>query len=266
MIATIAASEPSAHWYDWDATPRHFTVGANGKQRPTTLRDARQHGLLPSVTSILKLWPADNLIKWKRSQDILAAATQPRNGETDEEWVEKVIECADEIAAKARAIGTRRHDLLHKFHGPAQAIDTTSEDYPFLEPYFAWMREHVSEILNAEFIVVNRELGYAGTVDVLCRMKNGYDAIIDVKNRRKARTYVEDILQLTAYQHALGTPAEIISIVLGTERPEIYVEQWLGSELAWKRFLLCFDLWKESKEYNPISKTSLANDLASLPF
>ena len=37
-----------------DGTPAYTIVGKNGKERPTTLRDARQHGLLPSVSGIIR--------------------------------------------------------------------------------------------------------------------------------------------------------------------------------------------------------------------
>jgi len=34
------------HWYDKDGNPRHITNG-----RATTLRDARKHNLVPSVST-----------------------------------------------------------------------------------------------------------------------------------------------------------------------------------------------------------------------
>ena len=48
------ASE-SGHWYDATGAARYTITGKNGKERPTTLRDARELGLVPSVTSILRL-------------------------------------------------------------------------------------------------------------------------------------------------------------------------------------------------------------------
>ena len=59
------ASE-SGHWYD-SATgePRYTIIGANGVERPTTLRDARVHKLVPSVTTITACAARFQLEKWK---------------------------------------------------------------------------------------------------------------------------------------------------------------------------------------------------------
>jgi hypothetical protein len=40
----IRASE-SNHWYTRDGIPQYTIVGKNGKERNTTLRDAREHRL-----------------------------------------------------------------------------------------------------------------------------------------------------------------------------------------------------------------------------
>lgn len=255
MIAAIAQSEPGAHFYDWDGQPHHFIVGANGKERRTTLRDAREHGWLPSTTGITKLWPSDALRNWKRSQDILAAATTPRNGESDDEWIAKVMQAADEVAEKARTIGSRRHDLLHQFHKEHQ-INTLSEDYPFLEPYLDWLQKHVSKIERAEYITIHKDMGYGGTIDMRCILQDGRTALLDVKNRKKAVTYPEDAMQLVAYAQAERSQGNgvdaVLSVVLGTEKPEIFVQDWsLMANEAWDNFQLCYKLWIKSKNYNP---------------
>jgi hypothetical protein len=43
----------NAHWYRRDGEPLHSVPSAKGEPRPTTLRDARKLGLLPSVTNVL---------------------------------------------------------------------------------------------------------------------------------------------------------------------------------------------------------------------
>ena len=43
----------SGHWYDKEGEPRYTIIGANGKERNTTLRDAKKKGYVPSVTSVL---------------------------------------------------------------------------------------------------------------------------------------------------------------------------------------------------------------------
>lgn len=251
----------SSHWYRQDGTPCHFVTGQNGKQRNTTLRDARELALLPSVTSITRLFPSDNLYRWKLEQYIISAATTPRNGETDDEWIAKVMQAADEIAEKARTIGSRRHDLLHQFHKGAR-LETVSDDYPFLEPYIAWLRQHVSKIDDCEYITVHKEMGYGGTVDLRCVLMDGRTALIDAKNRKKPTTYPEDAMQLVAYSQAERSQGRsvdaVLSVVLGTEKPEIHVQDWsLSANEAWDSFCLCYRLWCKSKNYNPTAKSAL---------
>ena len=38
----------SGHWYSQDGEPMYTLIGANGKERNTTLRDAKSLGLVPS--------------------------------------------------------------------------------------------------------------------------------------------------------------------------------------------------------------------------
>ena len=52
MLIKDQTSE-SGHWYDDQGNPAYEIIGANGKQRNTTLRDAKKLGLLPSVTTVL---------------------------------------------------------------------------------------------------------------------------------------------------------------------------------------------------------------------
>ena len=43
----------SGHWYTQEGEPMYTIVGANGKERNTTLRDAKKEGFVPSVTTII---------------------------------------------------------------------------------------------------------------------------------------------------------------------------------------------------------------------
>jgi hypothetical protein len=51
--------------------------------RPTTLRDARKLGLLPSVTNVLGVINKPELVEWKMTQAVLAALTLPRRDGED---------------------------------------------------------------------------------------------------------------------------------------------------------------------------------------
>jgi len=52
----------AGHWYRRsDGSPQYTIVGKNGKERDTTLRDAREHNLVPSVTTIMRIAAAPGL-------------------------------------------------------------------------------------------------------------------------------------------------------------------------------------------------------------
>ena len=53
------------HWYDREGKPQHFVPSKNGKLRASTLRDARKHGWMPSVTSVLDIMAKPGLDQWK---------------------------------------------------------------------------------------------------------------------------------------------------------------------------------------------------------
>ena len=72
---TITAKEPRAsesnHWYTRDGVPRYTVIGKNGKERNTTLRDARTENLVPSVTTVLNVMAKPALIPWLQEPVLL---------------------------------------------------------------------------------------------------------------------------------------------------------------------------------------------------
>ena len=69
----------SGHWYDQNGDPAYTLIGANGKERNTTLRDAKTYGLVPSVTTIIGMIAKPGLENWKITQAIKAATTLEAN-------------------------------------------------------------------------------------------------------------------------------------------------------------------------------------------
>jgi hypothetical protein len=255
MITTTSSS----HFYTREGEPRYEVTGKNGKLRPTTLADARKHGWLPSVTTYAKVFPADGLRNWLREQDILAAITTPRlPRETDEEFIAKVLQSAEEESTRAAEKGTRRHALCEELHrafniGMDGEWQVDSGDIPFIMPYVEWFRSNVSEVIDSEFVAVHSRLGYAGRVDLCCRLNDGSMAIVDLKNRKRLAVYDGDVIQLAAYAQAIGQKHKSISAVLGTEKPELLIKEWSTDEIneGWTNFELCRQLWNQSRRYWP---------------
>ena len=248
-------NDSATHWYYRSGQRCAEIIGkTTGSPRKPTIRDARELGLLPGVTGIIKLYPNDSLQRWKRSQDILAAVTTPRHpNETDEFFVSRVLAAADEECRAASDIGTRRHKLVEKYHiRPDTTELRTLTDWPFIEPYIKWFCANVKQAHKAESVAINLDHGYAGTMDLLCTLKDQRVAVVDLKNRKNVNTYSTDAMQLAAYRRAVGADVGI-SVVLGTEKPEILVKEWTRAEdeLAWRNFELCLSLWKNANSYHP---------------
>ena len=54
----------AGHWYTQTGIPMYTIVGKNGKERNTTLADAKKLNLVPSVTTVLSLLAKPGLENW----------------------------------------------------------------------------------------------------------------------------------------------------------------------------------------------------------
>jgi hypothetical protein len=101
------------HWYKPDGSPFYTVVGANGRERDVTLRDARKIGAVPSVTTVLEVIAKPQLENWKIEQAILSALTLPkREGEREKEYLSRVKDDSKQQVTAAAEEGTRIHDAI----------------------------------------------------------------------------------------------------------------------------------------------------------
>jgi len=207
MLIKDQTSE-SGHWYDKDGNPAYQIIGANGKQRNTTLRDAKKLGLLPSVTTILGVAAKPGLDRWKQEQAILAALTLPRlDGEEESEWLSRVLSDSKAQGRDAADRGTYIHGVLESFF-----------DSILLESIPEYCR-NAENALKAAF--GNRlwipeksgshELGFAGKVDLHAKgdkVKGIPPVVCDFKTKEipleKVVPYEDHIMQIAAYRELLG--------------------------------------------------------------
>lgn len=110
-------ADSSGNWYDPKERRQVVEViGANGKPRKPTLRDAREHGWLPGVTSIIKCAAAPGLERWKIGQAIMESLTNTRQpDETDAQWIDRLMEASGDTARKAAEAGTAIHAKVQEF-------------------------------------------------------------------------------------------------------------------------------------------------------
>ena len=82
----LVQAESGGHWYSENGESAHVVIGKNGKERNTTVADARKMGLLPSVTSVQSILEKPQLTAWKISTAVESALTLPKEeNETLEE-------------------------------------------------------------------------------------------------------------------------------------------------------------------------------------
>lgn len=190
----------AGHWYDKDGNPQYTIIGANGKERDTDLRDARKLGLVPSVTTILKVAAAPALDIWKQQQLLKAVAEVPRiEGEPDKEWFSRIVKTSKEAGDKHMDRGTSMHNEIEDYFNKRQ------REYPDFakETYFAVVKEFGSQNWVTEKSFAYD--GFGGKVDLHCE-----DIVIDFKTKEvvdeKTDAYDEQLMQLAAYRVGLGIP------------------------------------------------------------
>lgn len=255
MSRIIVASE-RGHWYREDGSPAYTVIGKNGKERNTTLRDARKENLFPSVTTILKCKPAPALEIWKQNQILLSAATLPiEEGESVDDWCKRVHADSKEEGIKAAEKGTKIHGQIERFlkgkkvaayHKEVAAVDRVLQELKMTNP-------------DPEKSFANR-LGYAGKIDLPC-LVNGERAIIDIKSKefkpKKKLHYDDQCIQLAGY--SMGRYGEIkrlinVFISRNLEEPEAIVHEWSKDEgaHAWEIFRRYLEIWQIEKGYRPV--------------
>lgn len=249
------ASE-GGHWYDaTTGEPRYTVIGkSTGRERPSTIRDAREYGWVPSVTTIISQAAKFQLERWKAEQLLLAGLTLPRNeGEAEADWIKRVWDDSKQQASKAAERGTVIHGAIEA-HYAERAYDGR------LTP---WV-DSVAGLIEQEFGVQEwrseksfaSPLGYGGKVDL-----HSDTVLIDFKgkegDKRKWQVYDEHTMQLAAYARGLdlaqrtedGRTLPICGIVF-FDRNDPYAEfhEVKSPELerGWRKFAALLDYWKAS--------------------
>lgn len=246
----MSASE-AGHWYTPDGEPMYTIIGANGKERNTTLRDARKLHLVPSVTTILGVADKPGLTRWKVDQALMAALTLPKmEGESLDEFKRRADSDAKQQAIDAADEGTRihaaveSHFLGEKFHSDYAPHVSAAVDSLFAEfGGQAWRPEK-------SFC---SPLGYGGKVDL-----HSDSVVVDFKTKDfgpddKVVAYDEQIMQLDAYRHGLGIPTATMA--------NLYISRTHPGEVRlivhdegnhFERFCCLLKYWQLSKNYNPM--------------
>lgn len=244
------ASEGATHWYDRSGAPRYTLIGKNGKERNATLRDARELGLVPSVTSIIRCAAAPGLEIWKQNQVLMAALTLPRNpDESEQSWLDRVIRDSKEQGRKAAERGTAIHAAVQ---GHYEGEAPTEEYWPHVKGASEAIGDWIVSPWTPEKSF-SHPLGYGGKVDL-----SSAQAVVDFKTKEfttddKLKTWDEHHMQLAAYREGLLTPNARCAIVYvsasvpGLARLIEIPEEEL--EKGWEMFQGLLSYWQAKSGY-----------------
>lgn len=244
----------AGHWYAKDGTPTYSIIGANGKERSTTLRDARKLNLLPSVTEIIKCAAKPGLENWKQTQVMLAAMTLPRNeGESDEAFCARVLADSKEQGKKAAERGTALHG----------AIELHLQGRPYAAEWIPHTTAVVKACAEAGIDLHDGDSehsfghpdGYGGKVD--WHSKSQF-IVLDFKSKQKidekVTAYDEHAMQLAAYARGLRiVQPRMVNVFVGIEDAAVKVHEWEIKDYArgLRMFQSLLAYWQASKDYIP---------------
>lgn len=250
-----------SHWYTATGEPCHSMPKAKGEgMRPTTIRDAKAKGLLPSVTNILGVVAKPGLDKWKLNQVALAAFASPPDGaESAEYYCSRIIEAAFDQVVEAADLGSRIHDALEAI---LEGRPVEDELLPYVQPCIDWKRDKGLTFDEREIVLVNTAEGYAGRCDVLGHGRKGQFVVIDYKTRKTkpgepCLPYDGQGAQLAAYAVAHWGEDKLDQVhaanaYISTTEPgrfEVYKHPDLRAE--WEFFKACCAIWRKVKGFDP---------------
>lgn len=246
----------STHWYTRAGEPCYTLMGANGKDRPVNLRDARKLSLVPSVTGIIRCAAAPGLEKWKRDQMMLAALTLPRGAtESEADWIERVVVDSQETARKAAERGTAIHAAIQGAYEGESFDGYEAHVQGAVAAVEKWAGEPLDWRAEDSFA---HPIGFGGKTDLHNRFAKG--RLLDFKTKEFSedddlKTWDEQAMQLAANREGQGIPNAPCAIVYvsvtnpGLSRLIEIPEEEL--QKGWQMFLGLLYYWKAKNKFDP---------------
>lgn len=257
----MSDDKTGGHWYNDAAESCHTIIGANGKERPTTLRDARKNGWYPSVSGILGVLDKGDLSDWKHRQITEAAfLTQPKPGEFPAAYHSRIMEAAFKQVGDAAEMGTRIHKAIEQ-HFQGETYDEALSVY--VDAVDKWLLSNEVELIKQEIRLCNCVEGFAGTTDALISSSKG-DGVLDFKTRKTkpgkpVEPYNTQVMQIAAYgMTAIPNLNPIgVNVYISVTEPGRIDDAWYSTDEvaeAWEMFKHCAALWRYTKGYDPRKK------------
>ena len=242
----------SGHWYTQEGEPMYTIIGVNGKERNTTLRDAKLLGLVPSVTTVMDLIAKPSLENWKINQALNSALVlQREEGETEGSFIYRCKQDAKKPGMEAAELGTKIHAMIEKgFLGTS-----TNKPYKAVKKYLDHHYPDEEWIAEDSFCA---EQGYGGMIDLYS--KSGIFVDFKTKDNLEGKdpkrlVYDSHGMQLSAYAQGCGFDnPERVSIFVDRKQTDLiacHVWDKYSHEKHLAMFNSILTYWKLSKNYDP---------------
>jgi hypothetical protein len=286
------------HWYTIEGKPCHTVVGKNGKERDTTLADARKLKLFPSATTILSQWANPDLERASKRMLLEQAYITKIDGRDQKEWAKAITDTTFKPWNEKAELGTKVHAAIEAHLNGDTLLHEEELTTPdgvkvksgvFVRNVMRKLEEMGFSKWNIRAIektVVDHIRGYAGTVDLAYQRKleDGRTAfgVIDFKTTTTRKdepvlTKKTHLPQIAAYWRAFfmgaendvvnANPRDIVGeginvYISTTEIGRVDIREYSGTDLlkGLIAFDACTDLWQIDNEYYPQSEHAAAKN------
>lgn len=260
------------HWYFRDGTSCHEVPLKTdpSRKRNTTIKDAKDLGLVPSVTTVMKATKSPALDAWKQRQVIEACYNNKNVNLPLDQWSGMVTEAAFASVGKAADDGEQYHLVVESVVRNEELPDYELTIPPeFFSGFCKWWHEMGVECDETEVNFAHPS-GYGGRMDFVGHDKDNRDVFIDWKTRdTKGKTtlaYYRDSMpvQLAAYMNGYAYKISddmlflhdprLISVIISRDEPgRVEHHEWPDDDH--KHYLYAFnalfDWWKYVNQYDP---------------
>ena len=241
----------SEHWYcAKTGEPRYTTIGKNGKERSTTLRDAKSAPgtLVPSVSTIIGLLSKTGLNTFFQQEAIYATLANPRlDGEDEKSYISRVLELSKRKSREAADRGTLIHNFIETHYN--------GDFIPERPAYVSMVVQAVEAHFGVQDWIAEKSLvspmGYGGKCDLYC---NG--VVIDFKTTEKSpgdlTPYLDNTLQLAAYREILSPGARCANVYINGTTNEVAIYEHDEQDIrdGYEMFLNLLNIYKLKNKLN----------------
>lgn len=263
-MSQLVKVNESSHWYTKTGEPCHEVPAKKGGMKSVTVREAREMGLLPSVTNILGVIAKPSLNAWLQSQAIYASLTLPKLPDEDlDAYAKRVITDMNAHSEGAKDMGTQIHAVCEEW---AKSSTPTGDErlMPYQLGFAKWLDDECTSVLWSEKRVVGED--YAGTADLAVVHKKHGPALVDLKSQdvKKAPVFYDEwSYQNSAYAAAApnGEFMRTANLILDKRAPgKTYFQMWTPEEQAegLRAFNAAKTLWQIQKGYDPRNVKAVA--------